>query len=332
MNPTVDIYFTPEYGKLYEQIEGGICESFDHSSIDGAVRNVYIKRPVPWPINGIQYFDIITPYGYGGPIILEAGARENLIETYWREWTIHCRKERIVCEFVRFHPLVANQTDFGSYYDTELNRHTLAIDLTDKHFMINQFTSKCRNMIRKAEKIGVVCELDEACEEIERFCEMYHRTMKKDNANEFYFFPLEYFKAAREKLYGRLMLINARQNGQIIAASLFMLSKDFMHYHLSATDPNYYHCAANNLILKTAAIYGNETERRWLHLGGGLTSRDDDVLFKFKRSFAKEEMNQKAYYLGRIIYDRKAYEKLIQIRREHGVLNDDCLYFPKYRQ
>ena len=328
----IDVYFDQVYGKLYAQIEGGTCESFDYSCKHGVVKSVFIKRPVQWLVNGSQYFDIITPYGYGGPTVVESVDRAKLVETYWTEWVDYCKREKIVCEFVRFHPLVNNHIDFGGYYGAEFNRHTLAIDLSDTNYVTNQFTAKCRNMVRKAEKLGVICEIDEECDRIDIFCDLYHKTMRKDNADNYYFFSLEHFRTMRKELYGQLVLINALLNGKIIASSLFMLSKNFIHYHLSATDPAYYRYAANNLILKIAAKYGIEMGQQWLHLGGGLSSNDNDNLFKFKRSFAKEDRNLKEFYLGRPVYDKAVYEKLVETRRKQDALDETSMFFPKYRQ
>jgi hypothetical protein len=328
----IDVYFDQVYGKLYEEIEGGTCVAFDYSCEHGIVKSVFIKRPLQWLVNGAQYFDIVTPYGYGGPLVVEAVDRERLIENYWTAWVDYCGRERIVCEFVRFHPLVNNHIDFGEYYGAEFNRYTLAIDLSDDDYEGNQFTAKCRNMVRKAEKLGVICEIDEEGECIDMFCDLYHKTMQKDNADNYYFFSLEYFKTLREVLEGQLVLINALLNGKTIAASLIMLSKNLMHYHLSATDPDYYGYAANNLILKTAAKYGGEKGLKWFHLGGGLSSSDEDNLFKFKRSFAREDRNLKEFYLGRAVYDNAVYEKLVEARREQDVLDEDSMFFPKYRQ
>jgi len=204
--------------------------------------------------------------------------------------------------------------------------------VSDADFEANQLTGKCRNMVRKAEKLGVVCEVDERCERIDVFYELYHKTMRKDDADDYYFFSLEYFRTMREALGGQLVLINALLNGEVIAGSLFMLSERFMHYHLSATDPEHYRYAANNLLLRAAAEYGNRTGRQWFHLGGGLTASEEDNLFKFKRAFAREERNLKEFHVGRAVYDKVVYEKLVKARRDQGAFDEGNTFFPKYRQ
>lgn len=240
-----DVYYDQAYAALYESVEKGVCGKFEYADENGAVLSLFMKRPVPWQVDGKTYYDLVTPYGYGGPAVLWAKDKEALLEGYRRAFKAYCEQQRIVCEFVRFHPLLCNHRDFARQYSAVYNRHTLAVELTEDFFM-TQFHSKCRNAIRKAEKAGVVCEIDEKCSTIDTFAQIYYKTMEKDQADEYYFFPLDYFHQMRQALEGRLILINAKLEGQTIASSLFMVSEKFMHYHLSATDPAFYSCAAKD--------------------------------------------------------------------------------------
>lgn len=326
----LDIYYNPLYGSLYETVEKGTCETFEYSDENGCIKNIFMKRPVPWLVDGVQYYDIVTAYGYGGPIVVEAENKEILLEKYWQAWEQYCKDQKIVCEFVRFHPLLRNDVDFKDKYNAEFNRHTLAIELEEDFFM-TQFSSKCRNTTRKSEKMGIVLEIDESCDTIDNFAEIYYKTMEKDSADDFYFFSLDYFHSMREKLSDSLVIINAKLEDKIIASSLFMYSDDFMHYHLSATDPEYYSYAANNLILKQAAEWGVEHGKKWLHLGGGLSSSEEDSLYKFKRAFAREDRNLKEFWLGRAIYDSVVYDKLVELRKAEKDFDSASEYFPKYR-
>ena len=47
--------------------------------------------------------DVITPYGYGGPVG----------PGFWEPYTDWCRANGVVTTFVRFHPLYANQREAG---------------------------------------------------------------------------------------------------------------------------------------------------------------------------------------------------------------------------
>ncbi|MBE6038388.1 MAG: GNAT family N-acetyltransferase [Anaerofustis stercorihominis] len=325
-----DVYFHTEYGKLYEKAENGICDTFVYSDENGTVCNTYIKREVPQDMDDAVYYDITSPYGYGGPCIVNSTDKNLLIENFRKAWNSYCIGNNIISEFVRFHPLEENHKDFGDMYNAVFNRHTLAIELTDD-FFATQFSSKCRNSIRKAEKEGVSCVYDLNCENMDSFINLYYETMKKNNATTYYFFKEDYFYDMKKALGEDLILVNALYDGKIISSSLFMLSEEYMHYHLSATDPNHYNLSANNLILKYAADFGVESGRKWLHLGGGLSSDENDALFKFKRSFAREEKNLKDFCIGRLVHNEDIYNKLTQHRIDKGEIDPDTEFFPKYR-
>lgn len=329
INP--DIYFSEAYAKLYEEVEGGKSEQFDFCNENGVVRNVYIKRPVPWRLGDEAFYDAVTPYGYGGPIILQSSDREALIRDYWQAWTQHCREERIVCEFVRFHPMLRNDRDFGRLYNASFNRRTVAIHL-DEDFEMTQFKSVCRTAIRKAEKLGVTCSIDEKCDTLETFREIYYKTMAKDSAAGFYFFSKAYFEGLHSYLGERMTLVNAHLEGKIIASILLMRSEDFAHYHLAATDPEFYQYRANNLIIKAACEYALSKGCKLLHLGGGLSSAEEgDQLFRFKRNFARNDENLHEFWLGKAIYDRESYERLVEMRRAEGNFEEGTSFFPEYR-
>lgn len=325
-----DIYFLAAYGALNEHIEGGKAETFDFVCERGHVRSVFIKRPVPFLLNGKEYFDAITPYGYGGPLVLESTDRQALLAAYADAYRAYCRKERIVDEFVRFHPLAENALDFGNLYEASYNRHTIAVDLTDAEYSRNQFTPNCRNMIRKAEKKGVKIEVDEACARIGQFIPLYYATMDKNRASDYYYFGPEYYNQLLHIEGCKVILINALLEDRLIGSAMFMLSGENMHYHLSGTDPAYYSYAANNAILAAAAAYGHAHKKRWLHLGGGVTADEKDPLFKFKRNFGRMDHNLKDYYIGKAVFLPEEYAQLCEIARERGL--EPGGFFPAYRK
>ena len=326
----MDIYFEPEYGKLNEQIEGGVAETFSFTCEYGTAQSVFIKREVPYLIDRVQYYDAITPYGYGGPAVIECTDREKLIEEYGKAYRQYCVEQKIVDEFVRFHPLTENALDFGEVYEAIYNRHTIAVDLTDDNYSSVQFTPDCRNMIRKAEKKGVIIEIDTECKYMDDFIRMYYATMDKNNASDYYYFSKEYFDRLKSIECHKLILINGFVEDKIVSSAMFMCSDEYMHYHLAATEPEYYSYAANNIVLAKAIEYGRELGLKWLHLGGGLTSDEKDRLFKFKHNFGRTEDNLKDFYIGKAVFMPEVYGKLCEMAKEDGMKNDG--FFPAYRE
>src|SRR6478735_1307981 len=113
MGNDLDVYFDDNYGKLYEKVENGKAEIFNFNYKFGIIKNQFIKREIPIRINNEIYYDIVTPYGYGGPVIIK------------------CEENKIVSEFIRFHPILENAEDFTSVYDVKCIRKTLGTNLKD---------------------------------------------------------------------------------------------------------------------------------------------------------------------------------------------------------
>ncbi|MDR2182964.1 MAG: GNAT family N-acetyltransferase, partial [Clostridiales bacterium] len=102
----MDIYFLPEYANLYA--DGDTTpEVFDFECEHGRVHYSFLRRRIDF--KGDIYYDITTPYGYGGPVVAGCHTSEAaLISSFDEAFTNYCVENRIVSEFVRFHPVIKN--------------------------------------------------------------------------------------------------------------------------------------------------------------------------------------------------------------------------------
>lgn len=338
-----DIYYRDAYGKLYEAIESGEYVKFNYTGTLGTVIHPFIKRPVPYLIDGKQYYDIATPYGYGGPLIVgladesDAGKQELMAE-FTGSFSQYCHDNDIIAEFIRFHTLYENALyapaitsgRSGEGCQVIYNRHTVAVDLSDTDFFTTQFDSKCRNMVRKAEKLSVTAEIDSELATVDTFVDIYYETMVKDSADDYYFFKRDYFHKIRDELGSESLIVNAVYEGTTVASSLFLYTPGgYAHYHLSATKPEFYKLAANNLILKAACEELQKYGCTWLHLGGGLSSSSDDKLLAFKRSFGRLDKNQKDFYIGKRVWNVDVYSRVVDEYINAG--GERNSFFPEYR-
>ena len=99
-------------GNLCEVIERGHLRSLPtHSSSASGIygRHIFIKREIPMSMNGQTYYDLITPYGYGGPFILECeNGKENgasCFGVFYERFSQYCRDNYVVSEFAQFSSL-----------------------------------------------------------------------------------------------------------------------------------------------------------------------------------------------------------------------------------
>lgn len=303
-----DVYFSSKYYALYEQNGDGkaCCFVFEE---DGKIV-LY-----PFLLNTInqlgyelddEYFDIQGAYGYNG--IVTSSKDEGFIARFHEAFDKYCQEQHIVAEFSRFHPLLDNQTLASPKMQTFYSRKTVKLDLTltEDEIWMNQFSSKNRNVIRKAEKEGVTIV---ESQDYDFFREMYNQTMHNVNAEGFYFFPPKYYDTFKETFGDNLTLCFAIYDGKPIAGSMFMFSKDYAHYHLSGRDKNYYKIAANNAVLWYGIQKAKKRGCKWFHFGGGTSGNDDDMLLHFKQNFSKENG---VFWIGKRVHNQVIYDEVVR--------------------
>ena len=323
-----DVYFTPEYIKNFENIDNGIFVAYIYENKVGKIYYPFLKREIKTILNNTQYYDIISPYGYNGPIILECNQNRKLqlVAEFTIEFKLYCKNNNIVSSFMRFHPILENHKDFLNKCTVNVIRKTVGISLIGNIF--DEYRPECKNKIKKAIKLGVKVEIDMDCSRIKDFFDIYTETMQNNEASDYYFFTYGFFENTVKNLGDKIMLVNAFIDDEIIGSAMFMIYGDNMHYHFSGTKRKYWGYASNNLILHTAAEWGAANNKKILHLGGGRTNSKDDNLFLFKKSFTQNTFFD--FAVGRNIYNQVVYDALCKIAlgKDPSI---DTQYFPIYR-
>ena len=320
-----DTYWLSGYVKAF-QIHGDgepLLVYYEDETIRGI--NVVMKRDIAaderftGKIPEGEYFDVATPYGYGGWII-EGEETKELFSSY-ESW---CRENSIISEFVRFHPMLKNHEACESFYEVIRLGEVVHMDLSSPAVIWENIISKNRNVIRKATKNDVRIYNGRFPEIYETFRSIYNGTMDKDHAEEYYYFGKEFYQSVLEDLPNNAQVFFAEKEGKVIAASIILTANGRINYHLSGSLREYSSLAPTNLLLYKVALWGYENGFKTLYLGGGVGSGEDG-LFKFKRAFYKGELNR--FHIGKKIFDEEKYEKMLSLREDLGESN----YFPKYR-
>lgn len=292
-----DIYYLEDYTKLYESDEKNaqciICEEDNN-----VLLMPFLKRRID------EFFDFETAYGYGGPIANTEN--QEWIDNSLLEICKYLKSEKFLCGFIRFHPLLYNGVYCGDIIKTIPDRHTVVVNLCQSEDEIwkTQITSKNRNMIRKAEKLGLEYVAEDDFASIKDFIMLYNKTMERLSAERFYYFKDSYYKEYIIKMRGRGFLGTVRLNGKIIGAALFMYSECYGHYHLAGSDKMYASYGVNNFLLWNTIKELKKRKVKEFHLGGGTGASVNDSLLKFKRSFSK---NERDFYIGKCIFNQEAY-------------------------
>lgn len=333
-----DIYYLPNYVKAFWHHGDGIPMLFYYVNEEIRGINVVMMRDISTialykeKIPENTYFDIITPYGYGG-FIIEGNITKDSLNRLNEEYTNYCYKEGIISEFVRFHPFFQGVKIHNIYNIRELGK-TVSMKLVNKEQIWNNLTSKNRNMVRKAKSASIHVYWGQEPSLYDKFKFLYYQTMDKDRANPYYYFSDTFFQSILVDCKYSSLIFYALCEDKIIAMSIVLFKGKTMHYHLSASDSNYKHLAPTNLLLYEAACFGCENGYEYFHLGGGLGSKEDS-LYKFKSSFNKE--GGTPYYVGEKIFHQGMYEQLVNIRSEvmnkegDEIVEKKETYFPLYR-
>ncbi|MGL4402165.1 MAG: lipid II:glycine glycyltransferase FemX [Fusobacteriaceae bacterium] len=325
----LDIYFKEEYGKIYELNGEGKLGTFKIDGENGSVIYNFLKREIPIKLEGNSYYDIITPYGYGGPLFSDYSdekALEKLKNQFGIEFSQYCTDENIVSEFVRFHPIIKNHEFVEAYMDVIYNRDTICIEIAgeDEGKIWESFTCKCRNNLHKAFRNNITVEIRQ---DIDIFYEIYLKTMERNCATSYYYFSKEFFRNTMELLGDGAKIFLASHEGKIVSGILVIHGGEYVHNHFSGTDPEYRDLGANNMLIFEAAKWGGRNGKRYFHLGGGCTDNSDS-LYRYKSTFTKNDPYK--FYTGQKIHNTEIYQKLVEEREKiEGIENRD--YFPLYR-
>ena len=307
-----DIYFTPEYNSLYLDSEEGkfVCFIFQ-SNNNLAIYPFFIKNINKYGYNlDKEYFDIEGVYGYTG--IVSNSLDANFINDFYKAFNDYCKENNIVAEFTRFNPLIESYLFSKDEMKVIFDRETVVLDLSNDYedIWINDYSSKNRNTIRKARKIGHSVDVikNPSMSQINSFIDIYYYSMKAANAEDYYYFKREYFYKLFSLLSSRSILINVVDiNNNIVCSSIFFNYGGYFHYHLSGRSENTDN-SVNNFLLDEAIKYAKNIGAKKFHFGGGRTPDSEDSLLKFKASFSKERLK---FYIGKKIHNADIYNQVV---------------------
>lgn len=316
--PGTDIYFTPEYHALAEANGDGLAWAFVAEENDDILFYPCLTRLIEHignePVPG-GWQDSETVYGYSGP--LATTTDEGFLARAWKAFRAWAHDERIVAAFLRFNPLSASERFADATCRVVRDRETVVIDLGGSaEELWQRFPPAQRRKVRRAEAAGLAGEEWGGRQGLGAFRSIYERTMHHLDAEPYYFFSDAYFEGIEHLLGDAAHLFAVCQGGRPIAAALFLLYRDRMHYHLGGSDSRARDARPNNLLFHQAAEWGRQRGFRWLHLGGGRTTEPGDGLFRFKASLSRARL---PFHVGMCVLQPAVYDALCDLwRRQAG--------------
>lgn len=324
----LDLYFNPEYAKLYEHTDGK-SDTFYHECEYGKIQNTFILREIDRKLEGETFFDIVTPYGYGGPVATQCSDIKKLMQSYHEVFSVYCRSRNIICEFIRFHLFDNADVRADFYGQTAHMLDNVVVDTTGSFDDIwMNYEQKVRKNVKKALRNNLEILIENSTDHLESFLDIYYATMKRNEAKEYYYFKRSYFEGIAEKLPDNYIYFYVLKDGVIISTELVLCSENYAYSFLGGTDSDYYDFRPNDFLKNEIIKWCNETGRKRFILGGGYNK--DDGIYRYKRGFTHDA--DVPFFTGNYIFNKEIYDKLVMLRKaEDADFNGDSNFFPLYR-
>lgn len=266
------------------------------------------------------YFDLVSPYGYGG-----FWGNISDYEILNRTYNEFCVSHHYICEFVRFELF----SDYHKHYDgeTETRTHNVVRSLEmplDEMWM--DFKQKVRKNVKKANSFGLQIVIENSDAHLRDFLDIYYSTMDRSNAENEYYFSREFYETINS-MKENIMYFHVIHDGKVVSTELVIFGAENAYSYLGGTNREYFDLRPNDFLKYEIIKWAKEKGLKNFVLGGGYGA--DDGIFQYKTCLAPNGIVD--FYIGRKVFDEEKYRKLVSIRAED---NPSCIesgYFPKYR-
>ncbi|PAQ12881.1 hypothetical protein CD798_17390 [Bacillaceae bacterium SAOS 7] len=331
---TYDVFYLPQYVQMYEERGEGNGYLFVYEkSEEEFVIYPFLKREIPDRVDSRIYYDITTPYGYGGPLysLSRLKSDDDFVRNFRRGFEHYCEAEGIVSEFIRFHSYLETEAGLENYVNITSVGEMIYNDVTktDEEIWREVGSSKKRR-IKKSKRNQVEIQFidgkDIGPKEVQMFYDIYTETMDKKQASSFYYFSLEFFQAYFKALKGHITLAFALHEDQVISANLLLKSEGFVTIHLSASFKEYLHLCPNCYLRYECILWAKRNGYHIVDHGGG--KEKGDSLYKYKQQFSNTE---KQFHIGKKIHNQAIYNQLASAKT-NLIQGEQAGFFPEYRQ
>jgi len=251
-----------------------------------------------------EFCDITSLYGRGG--IISNINNNNIINQFFDEFNLYCKKEKIVTSFDRFHPIIKNHKYIYTKTKVVQIGDFAYIDLTDNiNNLKNNFADGHKKSIKKAEKNNIKIFCENNLNHLDDFLNIYSTSMEQKKANKFYYFNKEFYINLNNFLKNNYSFFYAVYKNRIISCELVLHNKFYSHSYLGSTINEYKHLCSNHLLKYEIIKYCKNQKNKFFLLGGGIKANDG--IYKYKSGFSS---NNYKSLVGKTIFDEKKYSDI----------------------
>ncbi len=330
--PEKDIFAHPEYLGIFETRDERAFAAV-YSADRATILYPFLKRSfnsLSWISDGFrECFDIASPYGYGGAYYWGDPALKTAVSGFfWTAYNEWLRINQCISEFTRFHLF---EQDLAVYPGEKVLRGKNVVRslYLSKDEIWMDFEHKVRKNIKKSERSGLKCLLDEHGKYLEEFIKIYESTMHRRKARGFYFFDRSFFESISRRLPRNSIFFHVLDGNKIVSTELVLFSKNTAYSFLGGTLEDAFDKRPNELLKYTVISWAKDQGISNYVLGGGYNP--EDGVYRYKLSFAPG--GEYPFYTGQRIIDEDKFNDVISIRRHSSKKKwePEKGYFPPYR-
>lgn len=324
-----DVYWLSAWPLLWQRQGEGRALGALYRDDEGAVLYPFLLRD----LERVAYLgadfaglhDITTPPGFGGPLSPH-GTPEDTVARFRAGFERWCREQRVVTEFIRFHPLLETRLMLQRHLEIEEAGQIVWSRLDQgSSRLIDTFSAMTRKSVRTARDAGLTAQVETSAEAYERLGELYFDNATRRRARADQRHDAAHFLRLREMLGSHQTLFAARLGDELVAGAVLLRSPDLVHLYLAAADRRHAHLRPMNLLIFEAMQWASGLGATAFDLGGGHGGEDE--WFRFKAGFSPLRAPRP---VGRAVYLFEEYARAEERRLEQGEVID-CDYFPQYR-
>ena len=322
-----DVFYLNKYLKAFQFQGAGVPILLEYKNKKDIAINVVFRRDISKSHNfqhileKNKYFDLSSPYGYGGFIGIITDTNQLI-----KEWNEYCINHGYISEFVRFN-LFSNYKD---YFDgkIETQSHNVIRSLEeplDEIWM--DFKHKVRKNVKRANTYNLEIILDNTGEYLEDFLKIYYNTMDRSLAKNEYYFTKQFFDILTS-MNKNMIYFHVSYKGKIISTELVIYGAYNCYSYLGGTDKDFFDLRPNDFLKYEIIKWAKQKGLKNFVLGGGYGA--DDGIFQYKACLAPHGIV--SFYTGKKIINNTLYQKFVQLLKETNKNFDETsTFFPLYR-
>ncbi|MGO1057704.1 hypothetical protein ACTL32_01105 [Planococcus sp. FY231025] len=121
-----NLFIDQDYSYIDETRIDGNVKAFEFNHSKGRIKHQFFKKEIPVKIDGKTYYDLTTPFHYGGPKISDCNEEDKweLVDEFQRAFQVYCEENNIISELVYFNSVFSNMVDFVCCYEVECIEET----------------------------------------------------------------------------------------------------------------------------------------------------------------------------------------------------------------